>query len=116
MTTRTSKTYRLPAITLRQLEELAEETGENHTSIIVRSIDRIHQQEINMDKRIFKAKEIDSKRNGWIADLSPANGPVNPDCYWPWKTKAQAERFVDLVDSGESARDAAHIVQREFGI
>jgi hypothetical protein len=62
-----------------------------------------------MDKRIFKATEIDSTRTGWIADLSPAN-VVNPDCYWQWRTKRQAERFIALVDSGIEADVAAYQV------
>lgn len=64
-----------------------------------------------MNKRVFKAQEIDSSRKGWIADLSPAD-VVNPDCYWPWKTKRQAERFIELVDIGMSTRDAAHEVEQ----
>jgi hypothetical protein len=63
-----------------------------------------------MDKRIFKATEIDSNRKGWIADLSPAD-VVNPDCYWPWRTQQQARAFVALLDTGYDAGHAAYMVQ-----
>jgi hypothetical protein len=61
------------------------------------------------DRRIFKASEIDVYAKGWIADLSPAS-VVNPDYYWPWRTKRQAERFIALVDSGIDADIAAYQV------
>ena len=60
-----------------------------------------------IDKRIFKATEIDSYASGWIVDLSPADC-VNPDYYWFWRTKAQAKHFLDLVDGDMPAYHAAY--------
>ncbi len=64
------------------------------------------------DKRIFQAKEVDSHKSGWIVDLSPA-GAVNPDCYWNFSTRKQAEKFLGLVDGGMSADEAAYIVAEQ---
>ncbi len=63
------------------------------------------------DKRIFKASQIDSHRTGWIVDLSPAD-VVNPDCYWPFKTRKTAERFASLVDGGMDPQQAVLELER----
>ena len=52
-----------------------------------------------MDKRIFKAKEIDSNRKGWIVDLSPSDC-VNPDCYFSFAKLGRAKLFLRLIDNG----------------
>lgn len=60
------------------------------------------------DKRIFKRTEVDPQRRpGWVADLS-GDGPINPDCYWYFKTRKAAEVFLSLVDAGMDARQAEH--------
>ena len=58
-----------------------------------------------MDSRIFRAKEIDANRAGWVADLSCPEA-VNPYSYWFFSTKRLAEKFLDLIDQGVSVRDA----------
>lgn len=62
-----------------------------------------------MDKRVFRAAEIESRRTGWIADLSPAD-IINPDCYWPFQTRKAALEFIALVDAGMDASEAAYQV------
>lgn len=52
---------------------------------------------------VFKASEIDSKRKGWIVDLSPSDA-VNPDCYWFFSSKAKAKTFSKLVGEGGEPR------------
>jgi len=98
-------------MTLKQIEHLAETTGSSNANVISFAIDRIYQQEskIMRNKRIFKASEIDPYRDGWIADIiKPA--VVNPDCYFSFATKQDAQKFIELVDSGMSASEAVYIV------
>ena len=69
-----------------------------------------------MDKRIFPAKQIDSTRTGWIVDLSPAdavNGESTlSDCYWPFKSRKVAAKFLALVDDGMDPHEAGFNVLR----
>jgi hypothetical protein len=64
------------------------------------------------DKRVFRAREVDASKTGWIADLSPAD-VVNPDFYWFFNTRNQAKGFLELVDGGMSADEASYIVTEQ---
>lgn len=64
-----------------------------------------------MDKRIFKAKEIDGNKTGWVVDLSGPDA-VNPDCYWYFSNQRKAANFLAMVDSGTPANDASYIVSK----
>ena len=60
-----------------------------------------------MDKRIFPARQIDANRTGWIVDLSPADAG-NPDCYWPFRSRKAAAKFLALVDGGMPTAQAVN--------
>jgi hypothetical protein len=67
-----------------------------------------------MDKRVFRAAEVDPNRpQGWIVDLS-GPGMVNPDCYWRFRTQRAALRFIKLVDGGMRPEEAEYTV-KEMG-
>jgi hypothetical protein len=55
--------------------------------------------------QIFKASEIDSNKTGWVCDLSGPDA-VNPDAYFYFGTKASAQKFADLIESGMSVQEA----------
>lgn len=60
-----------------------------------------------MANNIFKAREIDSNRTGWVCDLSGPDA-VNPDAYFFFNTKAKAETFNRLVARGMSTSEALY--------
>ena len=68
-----------------------------------------------MDKRIFKRSQIDSNKSGWVADISTGD-VVNPDFYYFFELKKHAQRFINLVDSGETARTALFMIEREMSV
>ena len=65
------------------------------------------------DKRLFKASEIDGKRDGWIVDLSPSDC-VNPDCFWQFDTREKAERFLKLIGDGMRGDAAYHYATNNY--
>jgi len=67
------------------------------------------------DKRIFRAKEIDSSKTGWIVDLSGPDA-VNPDAYHFFKSRKTAARFLTLIDSGLDVYQAQlELERRSYG-
>jgi len=66
-----------------------------------------------MDKRIFRAREVEPNGTGWVADLNdPESKTINPDFYWHFKTRKTAERFLALVDGGLDAHQAIYELER----
>ena len=59
--------------------------------------------------RVFKASEFDLYRSGWVADLS-GPGESNPDCYWFFLSRQQAEEFLRQIDDGMSTAEAVYAV------
>lgn len=49
-------------------------------------------------KSIFKGKAVGME--GWIVDLSP-DGWVNPDFWWGFHTKREAQEFLRMVNAGK---------------
>ena len=60
------------------------------------------------DNRIFRAKEVKPEGRGWIIDLSPKSGPVNPDKYFNFSNYKVATEFTRLIDSGSTPEQAIH--------
>lgn len=79
--TRTAKTYRLPDITIRQLEDLAESTGLNATEIIRAAVDRMHQRqgeyamyEVSVRDTYADGTESDARRPQYARNRDRLNG------------------------------------------
>ncbi len=66
-----------------------------------------------MDKRIYRACELDAYKTGWIADMSTGDA-VNPDCHWYFETRRQAEYFVTLVDGGMRTDEARYMATERY--
>lgn len=108
--------FRLSKHTTEQLEALAAALGMTKTQVMTVAIDRMATAELKestmIDKRIKRANDIDSNRpGGWIADMS-GSGAINPDCWFRFSTKAQAQEFVALVDSGMTTTEATYQVSQ----
>ena len=102
--------FRLPRLTLDQLDALCERMQMSKAQVIIMLVDREYQETQKMDKRIFKAQEVDARKAGWVADLSGPDA-VNPDCYWYFASQKEARKFVKLVDDGTDACYAQDIVK-----
>lgn len=65
------------------------------------------------DKRVFMARDVEPNGTGWIADLNdPESRTINPDCYWHFRSRKTAERFLSLVDDGMDAHQAVYELER----
>jgi len=62
-------------------------------------------------KNVYPAKEQDSKADGWIADMSGPSA-VNPDCFFHFRTRQMAVKFVALVADGMSTDEAVHRINQ----
>lgn len=58
-------------------------------------------------KNVYPARNQDSKADGWIADMSKGN-TVNPDCFFKFRTRQMAIKFINLVNDGMSTDAALH--------
>jgi hypothetical protein len=110
----TQLNVRLPEIVIDDLNKLSKIYGSQAKALIV-AITNLKQEIDNMPtkkytQKPFRRSEVDpNNHDGWVVDLSSGRA-VNPDAYWYFNTRKQAQEFLDLLNDGKDVREAQHIV------
>lgn len=94
--------------------QLSKVYGSQAKALIV-AIEKLKQEITTMSdakkysQKPFRRSEVDpNNHDGWVVDLSTGD-TVNPDCYWYFRTRKQAQVFLDLLNAGYDSREASHI-------
>lgn len=104
---------RLPEVVIDDLNQLSKTYGSQAKALIV-AITNLKQEASKMTEKKytqkpFRRSEVDpNNHSGWVVDLSSGN-TINPDCYWYFGTRKQAQVFIDLLNAGYDSREAQHI-------
>ena len=105
---------RLPEVVIDDLNQLSKFYGSQAKALIV-AITNLKQEASKMSEKKytqkpFRRSEVDpNNHNGWVVDLS-SGSTVNPDAYWYFNTRKQAQEFLDLLNDGKDVHEAQHIV------
>lgn len=106
---------RLPEVVIDDLNQLSKRYGSQAKALIA-AIENLKKEiAIMSDKKYnqkpFRRAEVDpNNHEGWVVDLSSGD-TVNPDAYWYFRTRKQAQVFLDLLNAGYDVREADHIAQ-----
>lgn len=105
---------RLPDVIIDDLNQLSKTYGSQAKALIV-AIAKLKQEIDTMseskkyNQKPFRRSEVDpNNHEGWVVDLSSGN-TINPDAYWYFRTRKQAQVFIDLLNAGYNVREAQHI-------
>ena len=104
---------RLPEVVIDDLNQLSKTYGSQAKALIVaiqnlkKDVATVSEKKYN--QKPFRRSEVDpNNHDGWVVDLSTGD-TVNPDCYWYFRTRKQAQVFLDLLNAGYDSREASHI-------
>lgn len=103
---------RLPEVVIDYLNQFSKTYGSQAKALIV-AIGKLKQEIDTMQKKYnqkpFRRSEVDpNNHNGWVVDLYGGT-TINPDAYWHFRTRKQAQVFIDLLNAGYDVREAQHI-------
>ena len=107
---------RLTEFVIDDLNQLSNFYGSQAKTLIV-AITKLKEANKMSEKKYtqkpFRRSEVDpNNHSGWVVDLSSGN-TINPDCYWHFGTRKQAQVFIDLLNAGYNSRKAQHIASGE---